>query len=74
MIKCIISNDNEITAMKIATLEKCNNDNWLFLPTNLPDRRASLINKIINKEYKLKRQVTLVGDFTNEEIDKIKRR
>ena len=74
MIKCIISNRNEITAMKLAALEKCKDGGWLFLPTNLPDRRAALINRIINKEYKLRRQVTLVGDFTNEEIDKIKRR
>jgi hypothetical protein len=71
MIKCIISNDNEITAMKIAALEKCKNGEWLFLPTNLSGRRAALINKIINKEYKIKNQVKLIGEFTEEEINKI---
>ncbi|HNQ19446.1 MAG TPA: hypothetical protein PKI46_00130 [Bacteroidales bacterium] len=71
-IKCIISCDNEINAMKTAALEKCNNGNWLFLPTNNKIYREIKINRIINKEYRCENDVKLIGDFEIEEIDKIK--
>jgi|ADurb_Gly_02_Slu_FD_contig_71_489007_length_425_multi_3_in_0_out_0_1 hypothetical protein len=71
-IKCIISSDNEIEATKIAEIEKCKDGGWLYLPTNNKLYRELKIDRIINKEYKLKKQVKLIGVFTDEEIDKIK--